>query len=460
MDVKTTITGRYLFALTLVAASLIGSHLLMSRQVANNFTDGYIINISGMQRMLSQRIALMANELSLEIEKSRADDLADELQRSHNQMAVNKSKLDVVIESTGSPELRRLYYGPNAVDERVTHYLALAERLLSNYQTNQNAKDNQRAISREIAEIARNGLLDQLNACVYQHQAELEQKLGLLQRLGGIVLWLGLSILALEALFIFRPMAHQIEQTVCELKSTNDELTEFSYRISHDLRAPIASSLGMTEVLKESLADGDVDDVSNAAQRIGKSMVRLDSLIKDVIDVTRNKKTQVDPEPVTLHWLVSGVVESLSELPSFHRVQVDLDIDPSVTILVKQLFLKQTLANLISNAFKYFDQAESSPHLIVSASFATNHCTLTVADNGIGIPADQRGEIFGMFKRFHPRRSFGSGLGLYLVKQNVQRLDGTITYQPLAKGCKFIIQFPISLVSDFSVSSSTEAMPR
>lgn len=453
MDTKSIITKRYSIALVLVAASLIGSHLLKNSQTAKNIADGRVINISGMQRMLSQRIALMANELSLEEEKLIADKLAAKLQKSYQRMASNKSELDMTIESNGSGELERLYFGATGIDQRVRYYLALAERLLSNYRTTPSAKVRQREISRQIAKIARNGLLNQLDACVSQHQAELEYKLKVLQRIELIVLYVGLSILAFEVLFIFRPMANQIEQTVSELKSANDELTEFSYRISHDLRAPIASSLGMTQIIGESLADGDIDDAACTAKRIGRSMLRLDNLINDVIDVTRNRRTDALLEQVTLHLLVSDIVEGLSELPDFDRVKVDLVIDQTANILVKKLFLKQALENLISNAIKYFDRSESCPHLVVSASLSPDHCTINIADNGIGIPEDQRGELFGMFKRFHPRKSFGSGLGLYLVKQNVHRLDGAISYEPLKKGSKFILQFPVA-----SASNCTEAI--
>ena len=231
---------------------------------------------------------------------------------------------------------------------------------------------------------------------------------------------------------------------VKELESANNELTEFTYRISHDLRAPIASSLGMTRVISESIEDRDFDEAAFAVERVNNAMERLDTLITDVIDVTKTKEVDAKKESTPLRALIDGILEQNSHLPGFERLKIDVRVDPTDSVFVEKIFLKQSLDNLISNAIKYLDIKESSPQLLIDAEVEGSQCTITVSDNGIGIPSDKQSELFGMFKRFHPRKSFGSGLGLYLVRQNIDRLGGSILFEPLVKGSKFKIQFPLT----------------
>ena len=444
MSIKSTITRRYIAALLLVAASLTVSHLLMRRQTASNVIDGRLINISGMQRMLSQRIALMANELAFERDNSVLEKLAWKLQNSYDKMSANQSELNAANRLNGSLEILRLYNGNNGVDKRVTDYLTLAEQMLTIYRNDKLANAEFQPISRQISKIARNGLLNQLDTVVTQHQLELERKLEFIQRAELVVLGIGLAILLIEALFIFRPMAEQIGNAVKELKSANNELTEFTYRISHDLRAPIASSLGMTRVISESLAERDFDEAAFAVERVNNAMERLDTLITDVIDVTKTKEVDAKKESIPLRALIERILEQNSHLPGFERLKIDIHVDPTDSVFVEKIFLKQSLDNLVSNAIKYLDTKESSPQLFIDAEVEDSQCTITVSDNGIGIPVDKQNELFGMFKRFHPRKSFGSGLGLYLVRQNIDRLGGSILFEPLVKGSKFQIQFPLT----------------
>lgn len=444
MSTKRKITKRYTLALFLVATALIGSHLLMSRQAADNITEGRLINISGMQRMLSQRIALIANEISYESEEAIREKLAVKLQTSCEKMVANRVELNEDYRSKASKEFESLYFSADGIDESVGEYLLLAEELLKVYRLDPSAKAELRQISNKIAKIARDGFLDQLDSVVTRYEVRLQNKLGFLQWIEFIVLCVGLGILVVEALFIFRPMANEIENAFNKLTSRNQELTEFSYRISHDLRAPIASSLGMTRVIRESLEEREIEDASDAVDRVEKSLERLDCLITDVIEVTKNKN--VEPEKITIPLLelVDDILERNSHLDGFDRVRIEKKINAGDSVFAEHIFLTQSLENLITNAIKYSDLNEPEPHLIIDASLDSDYCTIQIMDNGIGVPTDSQHELFGMFKRFHPRQSFGSGLGLYLVMQNVKRLGGAVSFEPLAKGSNFKIQFPLS----------------
>ena len=436
---------RYLIALGLIATVLIVSHLLQLRQISGGMTDGFTINVAGMQRMLSQRIALMANELSTSEDDATASLMFKKLSSAVDKMASNQAELNAINKRKLSPELSELSYGDAGTDQEVTDYLSLAGKLRQQYQSDPDSKLPQQQISREIAAIARNGFLQKLDRVVSQYQFEHEERVKNFQWAELLFLFIGLTVLVLEAFFIFRPMTKQITKSVEELETANGELREFAYRISHDLRAPVASSLGMSEIVKDSILENDLETAVDGTDRIGKAMKRLDGLIGDIITITKNKHLEVDPEPVEIAPMVDEILKNHSNLPKFDRLTVSTDFASGQPLFTKRFFVEQSLENLISNAVKYSDPDEESPELNIQSSLKGGVYSIEVSDNGIGIPSECRRDLFGMFKRFHPNHSFGSGLGLFLVKQNLEAVNGTIEYKPLDKGTSFLIRIPQNL---------------
>ncbi|MDB4766919.1 ATP-binding protein [bacterium] len=436
------ITIRYLIALGLIATVLIVSHLLLHRQISRSSSDGFTINIAGMQRMLSQRIALMANELATSDDDKTAALMFKKFDAATKKMASNQTALDAINEKRISPEMKDLCYGDQGMHPEVDNYLALADQLRQQYQQDPNSKIPQQQTAHTIAKIARNGFLNRLDQVVSQYQIEDEQRIATFQWFEMIVLLIGLSLLILEAIFIFRPMTKQITTTVNHLENANGELREFAYRISHDLRAPVASSLGLSDIVKESILENDLETAVDGTDRLKNAMSKLDGLISDIITVTKNRHIKVDPEPIELASMVHEILDNHSNLPKFDQLKVTTELDSEQRLVSKRVFVKQSLENLISNAIKYSDPDEETPELRIKSTTEGGNCTIEISDNGIGIPTECRRDIFGMFKRFHPRHSFGSGLGLYLVKQNLNAVDGTIEYKPLAKGTSFLIRIP------------------
>ena len=158
--------------------------------------------------------------------------------------------------------------------------------------------------------------------------------------------------------------------------------------------------------------------------------------------MSRNRQLEPPSEPVDLDALLTDAIDKLSSLPGFESIRIHRDVRLDSTVTTQRLYLQQILENLISNAVKYADPDQDERRIQISASRHGGHCELTVADNGIGVPESAREEIFGMFKRFHPRVSFGSGLGLYLVRQNAIAMGGNIDYRPLTQGSSFNLRFP------------------
>jgi len=441
LNPKRMIALRCTVALALVASSMLLSYAMLRHNLSASVDGAYIINISGMQRMLSQRTGLMAREVVGSRTPAEAKLYAGKLEDALERMRTNHAEL---LEETGAPYMsepvQALY--DDGLTTAMDDFIVLSDAFLDAYREAGHEAPRTRALMLSLVAVARNGLLDRLDEVVRAYQRDAEEGVASYIRLETLCLLIGLALLVLVGLTIFRPMARSIDRHSRSLEVANEELREFSYRISHDLRAPIASSLGLVAMAEDTLSDGDTRGASEVIARIGASMGKLDGLIEEVIDVTRNKHVDQPSEPVDIDTLLTETLAKLANLPGFETIRIQKDVQLESTVTTKRLFLQQILDNLLSNAVKYADPDASDRRIEIHASRRDGQCELTISDNGIGVPESAREEIFGMFKRFHPRISFGSGLGLYLVRQNAIALGGDIDYRPLEQGSSFSLNFP------------------
>lgn len=113
-----------------------------------------------------------------------------------------------------------------------------------------------------------------------------------------------------------------------------------------------------------------------------------------------------------------------------------------MTIVSKPSKFEVIVGNLLSNAIKYHDPQEPDPRVDVYLEEHAGTIRFVVEDNGIGVPEEKRPLLFRMFKRLHPSRSFGSGLGLYIMKKSAESLGGSVRYEAKDKGSRFIVELP------------------
>jgi len=166
----------------------------------------------------------------------------------------------------------------------------------------------------------------------------------------------------------------------------------------------------------------------NAMTHIEIGMGRLATLVEDIINLTKMKLTDIPTKDVILSKVIDETLESVEHMENYSSIEIDIDNQVAEPLSTKKLFIEQTLQNLVSNAIKYYDPKKPSPHIKIKTRVENETCVVDILDNGIGIPEEYRKDIFGMFKRFHPKHSFGSGLGLYLVSENMKTVDGDVTY--------------------------------
>lgn len=221
------------------------------------------------------------------------------------------------------------------------------------------------------------------------------------------------------------------------LTDANTELAEFAYRTSHDLRAPIVSSARLLSVVEESIRDEDPQEALTSLGYARTALDRLDKLLQDILALVKVERLEEDAEWIRLDDVLREALQRASHLEGFERLSVELDLGHDDPLLLKRSRLEVVTDNLISNAVKYQNPEQPSPHLRIETREDEAGVHVIVRDNGLGIPVEQQDKVFGMFKRFHPRTSFGSGLGLYLVKKSAEVLGGTMSFEDLGDGSLF-----------------------
>lgn len=221
-----------------------------------------------------------------------------------------------------------------------------------------------------------------------------------------------------------------------ELKQRNDELEQFSFALSHNLRSPLTSLMGLIRLFKE-----DKDNREAITDHIEKSVVALDDIVHGLGSILSIKNTaQLKHEHINIKEEIYKVWDMLKE--DRDEVQLNIKADAEEVYSVKP-FLYSILYNLISNAVKYRCR-DKKAEIYVSTYTSGNNQHIEVKDNGIGFDLKSHiNDVFKMYKRFHEGIQ-GNGLGLYLVKEQVALLDGDIAVESAPnEGTKFLITLPI-----------------
>jgi signal transduction histidine kinase len=224
-----------------------------------------------------------------------------------------------------------------------------------------------------------------------------------------------------------------------ELTKANEELDRFVYSVSHDLRSPLTSILGLVNVYQISPNE---EERARIIRLIKERTLKLDDFIRKILDYSRNSRGQLKLEPIELRQQVSAVLDSLAYMPHFDNIKVDIDIPAEFRVVSDEERLKIILANLVSNAIKYIDKGKEVPIVRIKAETNGRMLLIVVEDNGIGIMPDRINRIFEMFYRAS-EASDGSGIGLYIARECADNLNGEIQVESqYCKGTRFTVKIP------------------
>ncbi len=232
----------------------------------------------------------------------------------------------------------------------------------------------------------------------------------------------------------------EIRNTERELKRTNFELDSFVYRSSHDMRAPLRSLLGLFNLINE---DPNEETRKHCLDLAEQSVIKLDTFLVDLTNFSRNSRLEIEKSEVDFEELIKSCYQDLKYLEHIEHFTIEQTISTNQVYIGDAARIKIIFQNIISNAIKY-RQSGSDSFLKIAVELSSDACYITFIDNGLGIKEEFKDKIFDMFFRAS-EHSFGSGLGLYIVKQIVEKLGGKISvFSEELIGTKFQIILPNS----------------
>ena len=230
------------------------------------------------------------------------------------------------------------------------------------------------------------------------------------------------------------------EQLIRELTQNNKDLKQFSYITSHNLRAPLSNLTGLLNLIEEIPVDNpELKEILNG---FSKSTHLLNETINDLVKVVIIKDNpSIQKEEVLIKDVFENVFNQLSFLISLHKPILKIELEKVTILNINKAYLESILLNLFTNAIKY-RSPKRTLRVFVSSKEIGENIVLVFKDNGIGIDLERNGDkIFGLYQRFHNYPD-SKGLGLYLVKSQVESMGGTINVESeVDKGTTFTITF-------------------
>jgi signal transduction histidine kinase len=232
----------------------------------------------------------------------------------------------------------------------------------------------------------------------------------------------------------------QLQEKNVELEKINFELDRFVYSASHDLRSPLTSILGLLNIMREEVSDAGTIHLVSLME---ESILKLDNTIRDIVAYSRNNRTSITIEPIGLKLLVEEIMGNLRYLETGDfKIPEQIQIKNEIVFLGDRNRIQIILNNLLANAIRYRHPARK-PEIVVEAILKGQFVQITVKDNGIGINDKHIGKIFEMFYRTSDT-SAGSGLGLYIVRETIKKLNGSIdVVSQINEGSTFTIVLPL-----------------
>jgi PAS domain S-box-containing protein len=218
----------------------------------------------------------------------------------------------------------------------------------------------------------------------------------------------------------------ELKEYAALLKAQNGELEIFRKVIAHDLRKPVANAIGLAKLLAESRLP--LEKEKEVKSLLVKTVVSVDTMVRDLYDVISQKHLGREvKERIALQAFVDNIMQSFACDIERINASVTLRLEPGLFVFTVEAYFKSILQNIISNALKYHSRI-NIPTIEIKAEAVEAGVEIRIADNGVGMDlAIVSEELFQMHKRFAPSLAEGKGLGLYIVKEQIKLLGGTIS---------------------------------
>ena len=226
-----------------------------------------------------------------------------------------------------------------------------------------------------------------------------------------------------------------------ELERSNEELQQFAYVASHDLREPLRVIRGYLDLVREDLGDALTDEIDMYVRGATSAATRMQSLIDDLLTYSRVGSSRPEHVALDLNGVVKKALENLGQAVEDAAAEVQVDDLPWIAGDEGQMC--QVFQNLLANAVKF--RSEAPPRITISSEREGPRCIIRVADNGIGFDPKESGRVFEIFQRVHGSSEHaGTGIGLAICKKIVDHHGGRIWVESEpGKGATFSFSLPV-----------------
>lgn len=230
-----------------------------------------------------------------------------------------------------------------------------------------------------------------------------------------------------------------LTEKIAALDKANQELSRFVYSVSHELRAPLMSILGIVNIAG---FGADTEKLMEYFGMIGQSVEKLDIFIRNIIEYHQNKKIDASHSEVNLEKMVDEILGSISNYSNFGSVSIIKDYRIEETFYSTPFRVRIILGNLLSNAVKFQKQDNPDKRIRISVETDKKEARFTIEDNGSGVREEDKDKLFRMFFKAQNNNS-GTGIGLYIVKEAVDLLKGSVSVETnIEGGLTFKITIP------------------
>lgn len=424
---------RYTLAFIMIVLAVSVSHFAPYAAMKEIQDKAATINISGKQRMLSQRILFLSSHISINLDlrpiyAAELKTTIDKFERGH--LALLNGN-DMGVDYALPPELEPLYFtevNGMSLDDRVKAFIVEAREI--------SETSDPEIIATRLDSLIASGLylqLSQLDDAVIGFQTYTQNKVDRIRRLAFIGFLLALIVMLAEALFVFIPAHRSIiralnnaDDYAFRLEQNNADLNHFAYIASHDLRAPIRGMSNLVSWIKEDLPSTVSEDTVSYLELLDTRIIRMETLLADILNFSRAGKTPDEIVNVNITSLIEEV-KSWVNVPEGFSVET---IGVMPTIFAPHTTLQQCFLNLISNGIKHHDKKMGEIKIRYKEENAYH--VFRVEDDGPGIPKEYHAYVFEMFNRLKSRDDVeGSGIGLAIIKRMIETIGGKIQVDPL-----------------------------
>ena len=490
----------YGFALSFIALTLLTSSAVMHYSISRNGGDARIINLSGRQRMLSQRLTKCALALAREDSFDPSDPRFQEMEVSLNDWTRAQAGLQFgdpglgLPARPGSPAVQALFsqiagsYGQMV--QAASHLLAAGRGQLGT------AAERKAAANRDALALLGNeqAFLKLMDRITFSFDQEARARIERLQRLEAIILAVGLMILLLEFVFVFRPSIRQLGAAMAALMNSREELqtlnqslsqslaetnrlavlarsaseakSEFLANMSHEIRTPMNAIIGFSGLGTKLELPRKAHDYFQKITAAGQNLL---TIINDILDFSKIEAGRLELEtvPFNLREVLDHVVDLFSGRASEKDLDLLVSLQPEVPtgLVGDSLRLGQVLVNLVGNALKF--TPAGYVHARVELEQALGHrvrLRFSVADTGIGMSPEQIDRLFQAFSQADSgttRRFGGTGLGLTISKRLVEKMGGGIRIESEpGRGSTFIFTAEFQLAEERTASHQAPVAAR